>query len=100
MAIKDMPRRVERSPVIKALWLGDYSGGSKQHYPGYFAFVLTYEEGPMGTGGQLKAHLMYASGLDTAWRPSLTWSDLTQGEADKLFADHEKLAVWPEGMKA
>lgn len=95
MHIKEMPRRVGGFPVLKGVFLG-WLGHHAQD-PGYFCLVLTYGTDKLGGAPEFRAHLMQASGLDKPWREKRTWEGLGNGEANSVFADHEKLAEWPEG---
>jgi len=95
--IKEMPRRVVLLPVIKALWMG---WQTQRQETGYFCFVLTFGANVVDEGETFNGHLLWARALDTPWRVLHTWEDLTNGEAGKLFADHEALAEWPERTKA
>jgi hypothetical protein len=92
---KDLPRRVETLPVIKGIFLGWLSDLRQEG--GYFAYVLTYGVTDVDKGNQYQGHLMWAAGLDKPWRRIESRLELERHEAKAAFADHEKLAEWPEG---
>ncbi len=95
MRVKDLPRRIEGLPVVKAVFLGWLSDFRQQG--GYFAHCITYGVTDVGQGEQYQAHLMWAGGLDKPWRRIESSLELERGEALAASDKHEKLAVWPEG---
>lgn len=96
MNVREMPSRVQKTPVVKGVflgWLRDLPQG-----PGYACFVVTHDHqvGDLIFG----AYLMRAAGLDKPWQVIESWENLTDSTADELFTRHQKLAVWPEGNKS
>jgi len=98
LRVKEAPRRVETLPVAKSVFLGWLSDYRQQ--PGYFAYVLTYGVTDVDQGDQYQGHLMWAPGLDKPWRRIVSKLEMTRDEALAEFAEHEKLAVWPERKRA
>lgn len=95
MRVRELPRRIESLPVVKAVflgWLPDF-----RQAPGYFAYALTYGVTDVDQGHQYQAHVMWSGALDQPWRRLESSLELTRDEARALFDEHEKLAVWPEG---
>jgi hypothetical protein len=95
MRIKELPRRVETLPMVKGVFLGWLSDFRQEG--GYFAYVLTYGVTDIDKGEQFQGHLMWADRLDKPWRRIESTLELTRNRALIALAEHEKLAVWPEG---
>jgi hypothetical protein len=95
MHVKDLPRRAEKLPVIKGVFLGWLSHLRQE--PGYFAYTITYGVTDIDKGEQYQGHLMWAGGLDKPWRRIESRLELNREAALTLLAGHEKLAAWPEG---
>jgi hypothetical protein len=93
--VKETPRRVDKLPVAKAVFLGWLPRHRQE--PGYFAYVLTYGREVIDGKPGFRGHLLWAPGMDRNWRTLETHDELTRNEALAKFADHEKLAIWPEG---
>lgn len=94
MIVKELPRRVQKLPVVKAVflgWLSHYTPGM----PGYFCAVITHDKGAPNPAG-FHVHVLWASGLDKSWTEHQTWNDLSNGQAGAQFASTEKLAEWLE----
>lgn len=95
MRVRDLPRKVDGLPVVKAAHLGWLESHSAE--PGYFCAVITYGTAHTGKGENFHLHLLRALGLDRPWhRMESSW-DLRNGEANAGFKEYEKLADWPEG---
>jgi hypothetical protein len=95
--VKELPRRVKKLPVVKAVflgWLRDYTPGMA----GYFCAVITHDKGAPD-GAAFNTHMLWAPGLDKPWSEHQTWGNQSSGQADQAFIALEKLAEWPETEK-
>lgn len=95
MNVKELPRRVDGFPVVKAVFLGWLSDFRQEG--GYFAHCVTYGVENANEGGRYQAHIMWAAGLDKPWRRIESSLGLERKAALARSDRHEKLAVWPEG---
>lgn len=95
MFVKESPRRIEGLPVVKALFLGWLSRFRQEG--GYVAHCVTYGVTDADKGEQYQTHIMWAGGMDKPWRRIESALELTREQALAKSAEHEKLAVWPEG---
>lgn len=93
MRVKELPRRVQGQPVVKALFLGwnDAEGGR-----GYEAFVVTVNEASPEDAPVFRAHLLNAAGMDKSWGSRQMWPDLRKGNADSLFQEFAQRPGWLE----
>lgn len=95
MRVREQSRKIGGLPVVKSEflgWLGDY-----RQAPGYFSYYITYGVTDVDRGEQYQTHLMWSDRLDRPWRLIESTLELTRDAALAAFAEHEKLAVWPEG---
>lgn len=95
LSVRELPRRIEGLPVVKAVFLG-WLGNFRQS-PGYFTYALTYGVTDVDKGEQYQGHIMWAEGLDKPWRRLVSTLELTRDEARAAFDEYDKLAEWPEG---
>lgn len=94
--VREMPRKVERLPVVGGLYLGWNRVYSQE--PGYFCYVVTYGSTKDGAPERYHGHLLRALRLDAQWLRIESARDMNQTDALATLKDYfDKLAVWPEG---
>lgn len=98
MNVKELPRRVDKAPVVKAAFLGWLRGVTPE--AGYFAAVITHDHGKAETGEAFEIHLLRASGLDRPWLRIESDRGLGIEAANVTFETYEALAEWPKGEQA
>jgi hypothetical protein len=93
--VRELPRKVDGLPVVKATYLGWLNNYSAE--PGYFCAVITYGEAHTGKGNGFHFFILRALGLDKPWlRIESAWG-LGNGDANARLTEAEKLAEWPRG---
>lgn len=98
MNVRTLPTRVDKAPVVKAVFLGWVRDLAAE--AGYFAAIVTHVPDKDGTGQAYEVHLLRALGLDKPWLRIESRRDLSNGAANALFAEYEKKAEWPEKSTA
>lgn len=87
MRTKELPRRFEGRPVVKAVFLGHAPG---REFP-YEAFIVTLDEAVSTESAPVYyGHRLKAKATDGRWQAEQTWPAMPRGSADSLFRQFEQ----------